>query len=305
MGNGDGNGGGAMEQPVRYERQAAVAILVIDAPPVNALGAAVRAGLTARVADIAADPDVHAVVIGGAGRMFSAGADITEFGAVAVAPSLSQVIASVEALAKPVVAALHGAALGGGLELALGAHARVAQAGAGLGLPEVSLGLLPGAGGTQRLPRLIGAAAALRMMLTGLPVTAAEALELGLVDVVVETGLTDAAVALATDLARRGPPRRTCDRQHGPGDRRAVETALQSARATADPLCPAQGRIIDCVAAAWDLPFDQGLQRERAAFLDLMASPESATLRAAFREKRRLARAARETVTPDGSGTPP
>jgi len=277
---------------VRQERQGAVAILVIDAPPVNALGAAVRAGLVARLAEARADPGVSAVVVRGEGRMFSAGADISEFGKPSLAPILPEVIAAVEAMTKPVVAALHGAALGGGLELALGAHARVALVGSSLGLPEVTLGILPGAGGTQRLPRLIGAEAALRMMLTGRPVTAVEALDIGLVDRVVEADLTGAAMKLALDLARQGLSVPTRDRCDGLGDPAAYGAALLAARATADPRQPAQARIIDCVAAARDLPFEQGLQRERAAFVDLVASPEAAALREAFREKRRLAREA-------------
>lgn len=287
---------------VRQERRGAVAILVIDAPPVNALGAAVRAGLMAGLATADADRDVSAVVIRGEGRMFSAGADITEFGKPSVTPILSQVVAAVEALTKPVVAALHGSALGGGLELALGAHARVAFTGASLGLPEVTLGLLPGAGGTQRLPRLIGAAAALRMMLTGRPVTATEALDLGLVDHVAETDLIETAIALAQDLALRGPPVPTRNLRTGMRDPAADETALQAARATADPGQPAQGRIIACVAAARDLPFDQGMQMERAAFLDLAASPEAAALRKAFLEIRRLARVAPVTPPPSAGG---
>lgn len=277
---------------VRQDRQGAIAILVIEASPVNALGAAVRTGLMACLADLRADPSVAAVVIRGAGRMFSAGADITEFGKPTPAPPLSQVIDTVESLDKPVVAALHGAALGGGLELALGAHGRVALAGASLGLPEVALGLLPGAGGTQRLPRLIGAAAALRMMLTGLPVTAAEAFDLGLVDRVVDGGLTDAAIAMALDLARRGPPQPTRDRRARLEDALAFAADLAAARAMAEPLTLAQGRILACVAAAREVPYDEGLRMERAAFLDLMASPESVALREAFREKRRLAREA-------------
>lgn len=287
---------------VRQERQGAVAILVIDAPPVNALGAAVRAHLAAALAEARQSPDILAVVIRGEGRMFSAGADIGEFGKPSAAPILPEVIAAVEAMTKPVVAALHGAALGGGLELALGAHARVALAGASLGLPEVTLGILPGAGGTQRLPRLIGAEAALRMMLTGSPVTAAEALDLGLVDQVVESDLTGCSMALALDLARQGPPVPTRDRRGGMGDIAAFRAAVQTARAMADPRQPAQARIIDCVAAACDLPFDQGLQRERAAFADLVASPEAAVLREAFREKRRLAR---EAATAPGATRAP
>jgi 3-hydroxyacyl-CoA dehydrogenase len=287
---------------VRQERQGDVAILVIDASPVNALGAAVRAGLLAALAGVRSDPSVSAVVIRGEGRMFSAGADITEFGKPPVAPLLARVIDAVETLDRPVVAALHGAALGGGLELALGAHGRVALEGASLGLPEVKLGLLPGAGGTQRLPRLIGAAAALRMMLTGDPVTAAEALALGLVDRVVDSGLTEAAVTLALDLARRGPPQQVRDLRRRLEDADPLAANLPAARAEPGLLGLAQDRIRACVAAAHDLPFDEGLRIERAAFVELLASPESAALREAFREQRRLAREA-AVAARGGTGT--
>jgi 3-hydroxyacyl-CoA dehydrogenase len=281
-----------MEQPVRWEPQGAVAVVVIAAPPVNALGAAVRQGLAEALAGIAAASGIGAVVIRGEGRMFSAGADIREFGTTPDAPTLSQVIAAVEDLGKPVVAALHGAALGGGLELALGAHHRIAQAEANLGLPEVRLGLLPGAGGTQRLPRLIGAAAALRMMLSGQPVTAAEALALGLVDDVVAADPAGAALALARDLARAGQaPQRSRDRDEGLRDRDRFRADVAAARAGLDPAQPAQRRIVDCVAAAADLPFDEGLKAERAAFLDLVASPEAAALRAAFLAARQARKA--------------
>jgi 3-hydroxyacyl-CoA dehydrogenase len=161
-------------------------VVTIDNPPVNALGVDVRRGLLEAIEAADADPAIKAVVLAGAGRNFLGGADIREFGKPPQAPALPDVCNRIEACAKPVVAAIHGAALGGGLEVALGAHYRVALGSAKLGLPEVLLGLLPGAGGTQRTPRLIGAKAALELMLSGRHIGAQEAAKLGLVDRVVE-----------------------------------------------------------------------------------------------------------------------
>ncbi|MBC7739744.1 MAG: enoyl-CoA hydratase/isomerase family protein, partial [Candidatus Saccharibacteria bacterium] len=183
------------------------------------------------------------------------------------------------------IAALHGIALGGGLELALAAHYRIAEANATLGLPEVTLGLLPGAGGTQRLPRLVGAASALRLILTGQPVQGSEALALGLVDRVVGQDLTEAAVAMAAEgLAVR----RSCDLRRGFMDMAGYQSAVTAARATLSAL-PAPARIVDCIEAAGLLPFDQGLLMEQSAFADLVAAPEAAGLRHAFFVERRAA----------------
>lgn len=281
-----------MAEAVRQERAGAVAVLVIDAGPVNALGQQVRAGLLAGIEAAEADPSVKALVIRAAGRAFSAGADIAEFGAAPVAPSLPDLCNHLEMLKKPVIAAVHGAVLGGGLELALAAHVRISAADARLGFPEVALGILPGAGGTQRAPRLVGAEQALRMMLTGRPVGAAEALAMGLIDGVVEDGLTDAAVALAADLAADGAaPRPTRARTDGMRDPMAYQAAIAAARAEqAGGRLPAPERIIECVDAALVLPFEQGLTFERAAFEDLVTSPESAGLRHVFMAERRAAR---------------
>lgn len=262
--------------------------LTIDLPPVNALGHEVRTGLMQGITAAVGDQAVRAVVIRAAGRTFPAGADIGEFGKPPRAPLLPQVLAAIEDCPKPVVAALHGQALGGGLELALAAHGRVALASARLGLPEVTLGLLPGAGGTQRLPRLIGAEQALRLVLTGRPVGAPEALALGLIDRVVEEGLDAAAREMALAMAA---PRPTRERREGMRDGRAYVAAVAVARAqvAASPL-PAPARIVDCVEAALLLPFAQGMAFERAAFEDLVVSPEAQALRAAFFAERRAAR---------------
>ncbi|MEY3309838.1 MAG: hypothetical protein RLZZ413_3876 [Pseudomonadota bacterium] len=280
-----------MTGTVRQRRDGAVMVLSIDAPPVNALGAAVRAGLADGLAAALADPSVGAIVLCAVGPSFSAGADIREFGHPAPqgVPGLPELCNRIEASGKTVVAAIQGAALGGGLELALAAHVRLAGPRARFGLPEVALGLLPGAGGTQRTPRLTGAGPALRLMLTGKPVSAQEALAIGLVDAVVED-LEQTAVALAAELAAEGrPPVRTRDRLDGLKDVVRYQADVAAARAAGPGRLPAPGRIVDCVEAAMLLPFDRGLIFERAAFEDLAASPESAGLRRAFFAERRAA----------------
>ncbi|EEW25569.1 enoyl-CoA hydratase-related protein, partial [Rhodobacter ferrooxidans] len=283
--SGEGSGG-EVSSVVRQNRIGSVLQIIIDHPPVNALAQPVRAGLLAALTAAEADPEVTAIVISAAGRSFPVGADIHEFGKPAQAPLLAEVCNRIEACRKPVVAALHGTALGGGLELALAAHLRLALADAKLGLPEVGLGILPGAGGTQRLPRLIGAEQALRLMLQGVPVPAAEALALGMLDQVVETDLMAAALAQGA-----APSRPTRDRREGMRDPQAYQAAINAARAgLRGTRQPAPPRIVDCVEAAQLLPFDQGLAFERAAFDDLVASPEAAALRHAFFAERALAR---------------
>jgi 3-hydroxyacyl-CoA dehydrogenase len=173
-----------MDKLVSYERRGRIGIITIDNPPVNALGHAVRVGLIAALDEALRDPHAEAIVLASAGRIFSAGADIREFGKPSQAPTLPEVIAAFDQSPKPVVAALHGTAFGGGLELPMACGYRVALAGTKVGLPEVKLGLLPGAGGTQRLPRLIGVAAALDMILTGNPVGSDEAREFGIDDAI-------------------------------------------------------------------------------------------------------------------------
>lgn len=280
-----------MTGTIRLEREGAVAILVIDAPAVNALGATVRAGLAEGLQAALGDPSIGAVVLRAEGRTFSAGADIREFGKPAAAgvPSLPELCNRIEASPKPVIVAVHGPALGGGMELALAAHVRLAGPEARFGLPEVALGLLPGAGGTQRTPRLVGAEAALRLMLTGRPVAAEEALAMGLVDAVLAEGLAESAVALAADMAAEGrPPVPTRERRDGLSDFAAYQAAIKVAKGQVSGRLPAPARIVDCVEAAMLLPFDQGLAFERAAFEDLVAGPKSAGLRSAFLAERRV-----------------
>lgn len=279
----DDSGGG----PVRRERIGSTLVLLIDSPPVNALGHGVRAGLWAGIEAAEADHAIRAVVIAAEGRTFPAGADIGEFGQPPRAPVLPDLCNRIESCTRPVVAALHGTVLGGGLELAMAAHHRVALPTAQMGLPEVTLGILPGGGGTQRLPRLVGPAAALRLMLTGRPVPASEALALGLVDALAEGDLIDSALALAETAAPRPTSARDDTLRDAAGWAAAVAAARQG---LAGSRLPAPGRICDCVEAALLLPFDMGLAYERAAFLDLVDTPEAAALRHVFFGERRAGR---------------
>lgn len=271
----------------------AILVVTIDNPPVNALGQAVRQGLAAAVQKAEADDAVRAVLLVGAGKAFIAGADIREFGKPPVPPSLPEVCAALENCSKPVIAAIHGAALGGGLEVAMSAHYRLALPGASLGLPEVLLGLLPGSGGTQRAPRLMGVKAATEMMLSGKPMNAKAALAAGLVDRLAE-GQDAAAAGLAYAnelLAQNAPLRRT--RDIAIADPAAAlaelevlkaETAKKS-RGLFSPL-----KIIECVQAAVQKPFDEALALERAQFIECVASPQRAGLVHAFFAEREVAK---------------
>ena len=265
-----------------------VALVTIDNPPVNAAARDVRAGLAEAVARAAADPRIAALVIAAAGRTFVAGADIREFGKPPLAPILPDVCAAIEASAKPVVAAVHGTALGGGCELALAAHARIAAPGTTFAQPEIDLGIVPGAGGTQRLPRLVGMIAAIEVIGGGRRLAVQDALRLGLVDAVAEGDLVDAAIAHAHTLIGR-PPRRTRDLAVPPFDRAAAAAAVaaidRKARRQISP-----GEAARLTLAAADLAFDEGMARERAAFLTLVASEQAAALRHVFFAEREAAR---------------
>ena len=278
---------------VHAARQGAVLVVRIDNPPVNALGAAVRQGLLQALDQADADAQVRAVLLVGEGRAFIGGADIREFGQPPLPPALPDVCDRIEASGKIVVASLHGAALGGGLEVALAAHYRVALPAATLGLPEVSLGLLPGAGGTQRAPRLMGARAAAELMLAGQALSAQAALLAGLVDRAVDgPSALGAGLAYAEELlARDAPPRRTRDLAIPDAataladlDKLAAETARKS-RGLFSPL-----KIVECVRAAVELPFDEGLARERTLFLECLASPQRRGLVHAFFAERETAK---------------
>ena len=289
--------GKAATGAVRHERKGSVLVLVMAQRPVNALTADLRAGLLAGLQLAATDDSVRAVVIASDLAQFSAGADLPETGKVAgspaAAPDLAMLGNQIEAFAKPVIVALNGSALGAGLELALAAHGRVALASAQLGLPDVSLGVLPIAGATQRLPRLVGAGPALRLLLEPQPISAAQALAIGLLDTVVETDLRDNACAVAEAMAANlqgQPPLRSSDRRDGLRDGKAFQAAIAAARAKLrGSHLPAPHRAVDCVEAAQLLPLDQGLAYERAACSDLLGTPEARGLRHAFLAERRAA----------------
>ncbi len=279
---------------VRHEQQDNILVVTIDNAPVNALGVDVRRGLVAAIDVADAAPGIAAVLIVGAGRNFIGGADIREFGKPPAAPFLPAVCQRIEACTKPVVAAIHGVALGGGLEVALAAHYRLALPGAKLGLPEVLLGLLPGAGGTQRTPRLIGAKAALDMMLTGRQVGAPEALQLGLVDRVGDDAAGPVAQGLAYAralVASNAPVRRTCAAAGlAAGAQPAIDAArsetVKKARGLFSPM-----KIVDAVQGALDLPFDEGMALERALFMQCLDSPQRAGLVHAFFAEREVVKA--------------
>ncbi|GAB2730282.1 3-hydroxyacyl-CoA dehydrogenase NAD-binding domain-containing protein [Melaminivora jejuensis] len=279
--------------PVSTRLDGEVLVVSIDNPPVNALGQAVRAGLLAAVRQAQGDAAVRAVLLVGAGRAFIAGADIREFGKPPQPPALPEVLDCMELLDKPVIAAIHGPALGGGLEVAMAAHWRLALPGAKLGLPEVNLGLLPGAGGTQRSPRLMGAVAAAELMLSGKHLSAKAAQAAGLVDRLAEgDDPTAAGLAYARELLASGAGvRRTRDLpipDAATAPAQLEQLAADTARKARGLFSPA--KIIECVRAALELTFEQGLKRERELFLECLNSPQRAGLVHAFFAERETAK---------------
>jgi 3-hydroxyacyl-CoA dehydrogenase len=251
---------------------------------VNGLSLEVRAGISAALQRAIADPSVRAIVLTGAAGLFSGGADIREFGTPAntTDPTLHQLIERVETSEKPVVAAISGTCLGGGLELALAAHYRVARTEAKLGMPEVKLGIIPGAGGTQRLPRLVGVERAIEMIVSGEPVSARDLADTALLDRVVDGDPLPAALDLAaSDDIANTPLRRTRDIPLNQPNLAALCDAVRTGLKTQRPLLPAPLRAVDAIEAA-SKSFDEGLTIERRAFLELMDTPESKGLRHAF-----------------------
>ena len=281
-----------MSSPVSVAIENGVAVVVIDNPPVNALSFHLRKPLFEALTTLRDDPAARAIVIACAGRTFVAGADITEFGKPMEQPELRAIVALLETIPKPTVAAIHGTALGGGLELALGCHFRVAEKSAKLGLPEVKLGLLPGGGGTVRLPRLVGAAKALAMVVSGTPISAGEAEAAGLVDAVVDSNLLAEAVRFAYEMVDRGGPfapvRDRNDRLAGTDlaafDARAADLA-KKARGLDAPLACAEA-----VRNAITLPFDEALAAERQLFLKLVSGDQSRAQRHLFFAEREAAK---------------
>ena len=265
-----------------------VSVILIDNPPVNALSWHVRQGLKDMFEQALAGESVKAIVLRCKGTTFIAGADITEFGKPPQGPDFNDVLNMIEAAGKPVVAAIHGTALGGGLETALVCHYRIAVPSAKLGVPEVKLGLLPGAGGTQRLPRVVGVEAAATMCALGEPVTAAKAETMGLVDRLAgEDSLAGDAITYARELVAAGP--RPTRARPVTGDVAAIEQ-LKSANARKWRGFDAPYANLACVEAAARLPFEEGLTFERAAFLKLMGGSQSAAQRYMFFAERQAAR---------------
>ena len=278
---------------LQQDQVGAVLVLVLANRPVNALSADLRAALMRALTAAQDAPDVAAIVIASDTAQFSAGADMAELGQPgaktnrADQTTLGALCTMIENFPKPVVAAINGHAVGGGLELALAAHVRLAELTAQMGLPEVHLGILPGAGGTQRLPRLVGAGPALQIMLESKPITAPQALAIGLIDGVVKSDLRDNAITYAATLVGK-PPRRTADCRDGLRDPAAYRAAVVARRKQfAGARLPAALRIVDCVEAAQVLPIEQGLAFESAAFDNLVNTPEARGLRHAFMAERR------------------
>ena len=271
---------------VDVRREGDIAVIVIDNPPVNALSNAVRSALIDALTQTRDDGGVQAAVLACAGRTFIAGADITEFGKPPKSPGTGDVIAKLDAMPKPVVAAVHGTTLGGGLEVALGCHFRVAAPNSRLGLPEIKLGLIPGAGGTQRLPRLIGMEKALPMILSGDPISANTALEVGLVDAIVDGDVTAGAIAFARKLvADKTPLRRARDLDGNlagmKGDRTKFDE-LVAAHGKRSRGLHAPAAAIEALRAAIDLPIDQGLKLEHDKFIELKNGDQSKAQRHIF-----------------------
>ncbi len=270
---------------VHSELRDGIAVLTLDNPPVNGLGLATRRGLVEALEAAQQDQEVRAIVITGGGRSFSGGADIREFNTPQAEqePTLPTVIRAVEGSRKPVVMAINGIALGGGLELALGGNYRVAVGEAQVGLPEVKLGLLPGAGGTQRLPRAVGLETALNMIVSGTPVLAAKLAATRLFDRVVESDAPGAAIALANEvIASKDPLPRvrdwTIEHPNAEGFLMFSRTAIAAASAN----YPAPLKCVDALEAAVKQSFDRGMQVERDAFAALIVTPESKALRHGF-----------------------
>ncbi|WP_151719649.1 3-hydroxyacyl-CoA dehydrogenase NAD-binding domain-containing protein [Gemmobacter serpentinus] len=276
---------------VTITRMGAIAIVTVDNPPVNALGLALRQGLWEAVDTLDADPDIAAAILICAGRTFIAGADVTEFGKPPVAPHLPDLVAHIEAAAKPWIAAIHGSALGGGLEIAMGCRFRVALDTAMLGLPEVTLGIIPGAGGTVRTPRLVGVAAAVDLVTSGRPVQAVKARAMGLLDAVVTGDLRAGALDFASAALNQPLPLPVSARPApvaDPGFWADQEAAIaKRAKGEMAPL-----RALAAIRKATELPFAEAMAFEREGFLALRGSDQAAALRAVFFAERAAPRPA-------------
>ncbi|MDB5665810.1 enoyl-CoA hydratase-related protein, partial [Cypionkella sp.] len=280
----------ALTGAVRLERRGAVLLLILAHRPLNTLSHSLRLELWAGL-EQATSADVAAVVICSDIAAFSAGVDLAELAKPVAGLSLAALCLQIENFPKPVIVALNGSTFGGGLELALAAHGRIASATAQFGMPDIGLGLVPAAGATQRLPRLVGAAAALKLLLEPANLTAAQALMIGLLDEVVETDLRARACAFAESIVLQGgEPIKTSARREGLRDGKAYQSAIAAARASCAGLpLPAPLRLIECVEAAQLLPLDQGLAFEAAAFERLAKTPEARGLQHMYQAERKLA----------------
>ena len=285
-----------MNELVHLGRHDDVAVITIDNPPVNALSPGVPEGIAAAIEEIQRDPAIHAAVLIGSGRTFIAGADIRELekaaAGAAAGPNLHGMLQTIEDCPKPVVMAIHGTALGGGLETAMAGHYRVMSPDAQAGQPEVNLGIIPGAEGTQRLPRLVGISAAVEMCVSGKPIKAPEALKLGLIDRVIEGDLLNGAIAFAHSIAAVAPPK-TRERNNKLGtaaENKAIfdagrDLARKTRRNQTAPLA-----AIAALEAAASLPFDQGCAKERELMFQTIASPQCRALIHAFFAERAAAK---------------
>ena len=279
-----------MSEVVSYRLEGDIGVIGVDYPPVNALGQGVREGLVNCLRQGLEDDQAKALVVIGEGRTFPAGADIREFGKPPAGPALPDVINEYESSDKLVIAAIHGTALGGGLEVALGCDYRVALESAKVGLPEVKLGLLPGAGGTQRLPRLVGAKAALDMIVGGNPVKAKDAYKVGIVDEVVDGDLLEGALAYARKLVAENAPLRKIRDLDVKKEEADLFTNYEKSIARKQRGFKAPFHCIKAVQAAVELPFEDGMKRERELFAELLVSPESRAQRHVFFAEREVAK---------------
>ena len=279
-----------MSEAAQYAVRDGIAVITLNNPPVNGLGNELRAAVMQHLKKAEADAAVKAVVIIGNTKFFSGGADIREFGATRLPPDLPEVNAQQDAMQKPLVAAIGGFALGGGLELALACHYRIALPRSQVGLPEVKLGILPGSGGTQRLPRIIPMAEAVRLMTTGAMLPAEKAKELGLIDEIVQGDLLEGALAFAKSVVGK-PLRRIRDQKAKlDGDPKAFFAQVREQVAKESKGYPAPLEIVACAEAAATLPFDEGRKQERVGFERLMKGPESKALRHMFFAERQTSK---------------
>lgn len=293
-----------MKGTVHYEVRDNIALMTIDNPPVNPLSSGVRQGLSDGIGKALADDAVAAIVLTGEGRAFIAGADISEFGGASKGPSLFDCLNDMDNSTKPIIAAINGTAFGGGLEVALCCHYRVIAPTAPVGLPEVKLGLLPGAGGTQRLPRLIGAEKALNVILSGDPIPGPMAKELGIADAVAEGDIVEAGIAFAKDIIAKGSPIRRIRDESVPGDAGAEifdKARKNSARKMRKRFAPEM--IVQCIEAAANLnDFDAGMKVEAECFAQCLKHPQREALIHIFFSEREVAKipdVPRDTATKD------